>query len=174
MAQTPRSIAALEALLADNAARGISAVDLRDFLESSLGCFGALHIDGGAIALGLTATPAEVQTWVSSPVARNVTADLVNGRLQLDSDGIWRIDFSASFIVSTSTDRFVWQLRADALAIAGAQRDVTGVLGERASVHVSQLYDAVAGVEVSVYAAAAGAVGDATLEYANLVAHRVG
>ncbi|MEE9395176.1 MAG: hypothetical protein V3W41_22015 [Planctomycetota bacterium] len=174
MAQTSRSIADLETLLATNGARGISGIDVRDLMESAMGCYGGLHIDGGSTALSLTATPAEVDTWLSSANLRNTTADLVNGRLQLDSDGIWRLDFSASFIVVTATDRFNWQLRADAVAIAGGQRDVTGVLAERASVHISQLYTAVAGAEISVYAAAVGAAGDATLEHANLVAHRVG
>ena len=176
MAQTPRSFDDLVTLFADNAARKVDAVQLRDFLVSALGCYGSLQITGGSTALGLTATPAAVTSWLLAPAALNssVTPNLPAGELRLNSDGIWRAEFSASFLVSAAPDRFLWQLRLDAVVIAGGQRDVDGALAAREPVQVAVPFSAVAGQKLTVYAAAIGAAGDAALEHANLNVHRVG
>lgn len=176
MAQTPRSIDDLETLLADNEAGAISAQDVRDLMESALGCYGQLKTDGGSTAESLSATPAEIDTWLTSGPCRNTTPDITSpvGELQLDADGIWALHFDASFLVTGATDRFDFELRADDVAIAGAQAQVTGTLGERVAVSMTALYSATSGVGISVYAAAIGAAGDITIEHARLTAFRVG
>jgi hypothetical protein len=176
MAQTARSFAALEALFADNTDEDIDAVQLRDFLESALGCYGQLEIDGGSTAEGLTATPAKLDTWLALGPGRNTSSDIVSpaGDLQLDADGIWAVSFEASFLVATGTDRFAFALRADNVAVTGFGAEITGTLGERVQVSFKGLYSATSGVALSVYAAAVGAAGDITIEHARLAAHRVG
>jgi hypothetical protein len=173
MAQTARSFAALEALLADNSAGDITAVKLRDFLESALGCYGSLRIALGSTAEVLTATPAKVATWLTKGPSRNTALTLASG-VQLDSDGIWFVSFDASFLVTTSTDRFRFALRADNVEVPGFACEVTGVLGERAAVSFADSYPATSGVELSIYAEAIGAAGDVTIENGRFGAHRVG
>lgn len=176
MAQTARSFAALEALLANNTTRDISATDLRDFLESALGCYGAIHIDGGSTAEVLGAAPTKIDTWLTSGPNRNTTAEITSpaGNLQLDADGIYAVSFDASFLVTGATDRFSFVLRADDVIVPRFTSEITAVLAERAHVGFANLYSATAGVELSVYGAAIGAVGDITIENARLMAHRVG
>lgn len=171
---TARSRADLLTAYADNIAKAIKPVHHRDFVDSALNCYGSLHIDGGSTALGLTAAPAVISTWTSSGPAGNTTPNLPGGELQADADGIWAVEFSASFLVSVAPDRFLFQLRNNAVLVAGGQRDIDGALAARVGVHVRQLVSLTAGDDLSVYAAAVGAAGDAALEHANLVAHRIG
>ena len=176
MAQTARNFAALEALLADNTDRDISAVDLRDFLESAMGCYGQLEIEGGSTVEGLTASPAKLDTWLAIGPGRNTTTDIVSpaGDLQLDADGIYAVSFDASFLTSTS-DRFTFALRADDVLVTGFSCEVTGITSQRQNASWAGLYSATAGVALSVYGNRDMAgIGDITIEHARLTAHRVG
>lgn len=72
MADTVRTLAALQSLLADNGSGLISPQDLRDFLVSVFAARGiaAAVADGGTIAHGLGVTPSAVH--VSGTIASQV------------------------------------------------------------------------------------------------------
>lgn len=82
MADTVRTLAALQALLADNGSGLISPQDLRDFLVSVFaGRGGAAAVaDGGTIAHGLGVTPSSVQLTgsVASQVVSVAGLDATN------------------------------------------------------------------------------------------------
>lgn len=176
MAQTARSIADLELLLADNSTHLISPQDLRDLMESAMGCYGQLKIDSGSTAEGLSSTPSKIDTWLTTGPLRNATAVVASpdGHIELGSDGVWLLHFTASFLVTGGTDRFKFVLRADDVEISGGGCERSGANNNRASIAIALLYSASSGEQISVWGEAVGNVGDVTIEHARLAVHRVG
>ena len=175
MAQTAKPFATLETELADNTAKDISPLRLRNFLESALGCYGAMHIDGGSTAEVLTASATKITGWLTAGLAKNTTPDpTTNDELTLSVDGIWLVCFSCSFLVTAATDRFKFELRNNDVQVPGFASDVSGTLGDRVVCSWSNVGSFVASDDLTVYATAIGGLGDATLEHAQLTATRVG
>jgi len=175
MAQTSRTFAQLEVLLADNTAKGIGPTDLRDFLESAMGCYGSMYADGGSTAASIGATFALlVPPWSAAGPYRNVVVDLAGSELEINADGIYRVTFSASGIVTGATDRFAVEGRNLGVKIAGLTAEVTGTLTERIYLGFSRSVSLESGDTVAVWAKAVGGVGDLTIEHAQLSVDRVG
>ena len=176
MAQTARSFAALETLLATNGAKDISATALRDFLESAMGCYGSMYVDGGTTAAAIGAAFALlVPPWLVGGTCRNTTANLAASKLEVDADGIYAISFAATALVTGATDRFAFEVRNLGVKVAGLTAEITGTLGERVGAQIGpRAVSLTAGDEISIYAKAVGGVGDLTIEHAQLALDRVG
>lgn len=109
MTQTERTLAAVQALLADNASQDISPQDLRDAIASAAGGYASLllTITGApATLVGVAQTPvliAEYDLRASQSIDANIdghSADLVTGAITVGETGIYFHSFFASFSLS--------------------------------------------------------------------------
>lgn len=109
MAQTERSWAAIEAILADNTTGDISPVDLRDAMGSSLGGYCGLDLtpSGAPVALnGVSTTPIlinvydEIQAQSIDTNLNGASGSLASGSITFGSDGIYQVNFFAAFTSS--------------------------------------------------------------------------
>lgn len=106
MADTPRTVAALQALFANNTSGDISPQDLRDFLVSALGECGGIYIDEGVTSLtGISATPKKNTLFNTAQGYNgvqkgNVTVDKANSKITVGTTGTYRIFHGLSFVGS--------------------------------------------------------------------------
>jgi hypothetical protein len=115
MADTQRSLAALQTLLADNTTQQISAQDVRDFLVSALGGYGSIRVIDGATPQGVSgATPEHLGGFTADGDASGVTPDFAAGTVSPDVDGVYLAQLSASFTGNPNTT-FVMGFAVDAV-----------------------------------------------------------
>jgi hypothetical protein len=114
MADTKRSLTALQALLADNTSGDISPQDVRDFLVTALGTAGAITWLDNSTAQSLTVAGGvtKIINAAADILSGGVTADFTNSKLTCPIAGVYIIlfAFSASSSVAnvlTSTSVFV-------------------------------------------------------------------
>lgn len=109
--QTERTLAAVQALLADNASEDISPQDVRDAIASVAGGYASLilTISGAPVTMiGVAQTPvviAEYDLLASQSIDANIdghSADLVTGSITVGEAGIYFQSFFASFSLSTN------------------------------------------------------------------------
>lgn len=104
MADTARTLTALQTLLADNTTGDISPQDLRDFLVSCMGGFGHLYVTGGTTAqASLSGTPAKLTCFDSDGVNDDVTVANANDRITIATAGEYMVGFNLSFEDDTAT-----------------------------------------------------------------------
>lgn len=177
MAQTARTFAELEALFADGVTKAITALRLRDFLESAIGCYGSMFVDGGSTPEGLTTTPKKLTGWTSAGPARNVVPDPVtNSRLEINAPGIYSLAFSASFELLTALDAFTFEARSNGVKLPGFSARFSGAPpGTIVPILFGPRSVELTGTDnVEVYAYSGTGVGDIALVHATLAVHRVG
>jgi len=98
MSGTARTLAALDALFADNTAGEISPQDLRDFLHTVLGVYGSMYCFNAAAAQGsLGTTPAKLSCFTVDGEAVNTTPDHTNDQLTVGVTGIYDMNFEVSY-----------------------------------------------------------------------------
>lgn len=98
MAETERTWAALQALLADNTVEAISPRDLRDAIVSCLGGYASIYVDAGVTAQAFIGTPVKASCFASvgpmrgavgDATADNITIGVAGDYLvQLELDGL--------------------------------------------------------------------------------------
>jgi len=105
MADTPRNITDLLALLADNVGQDISPQDLRDFLVSVLGEYAQIYVHDGATAQsGITTTPVKMTGWATDGDDEgNLDADAASDRINVDETMDVEVIFQCSFSGSANT-----------------------------------------------------------------------
>ena len=99
MADTIRTLSALQTLLADNTTGQISPQDLRDMLVSCMGVYGHLYVTNGATAqAGISGTPAKLTCFASDGASNGLTVANALDRITVDSnsDGTYMVGFSLS------------------------------------------------------------------------------
>lgn len=126
MSQTERTLAELEALLADNVLKDIGAQDLRDaVLATALGGYaGLIHrlSSGVGIIVGVDATPVVVDVYdlITARSAAVHTdgaeASLVSSALIPGVDGTYAFSFGAAFTASQNNRKIIFQTFVNAVA----------------------------------------------------------
>lgn len=177
MAQTARTFAELEAHFAGGIPESITPLRLRDFLESAMGCYGSMFVDGGSTPEGLTASPQKLAGWTSAGVARNVVpGPTTSNRLEVNAPGIYSVSFGASYEILTALDGFTFEVRNNDVKLSGFSAYFSGAPpGSIVPVAIGpRPVELAGGDDLSVYAYSAAGAGDIALVHAHLAVHRVG
>ena len=103
MAETERTLAALQALLADNTTQAISAQDLRDLMITALGGYASISVDAGSAAQALTSTPAVLVAFDTAGPAQGAAGSLGPDQITIGVAGVYLVGFSASLSASIAT-----------------------------------------------------------------------
>jgi hypothetical protein len=104
MADTQRTLAALQALFADNTTGDISPQDLRDFLVSSQGGYGSIFVTGGSTAQVVSGTPVKMSGFATNGISSGTTPDNANDQITISVAGDYDIALLAgSFIGSNGS-----------------------------------------------------------------------
>lgn len=126
MADTKRSVAGLQTLLADNTAGDISPQDLRDMLVSAIGISGGIGIPTVASATQaiVAATPEKVELFTASQ-DHGVTAAHATHDMTVAISGLYHVTGNFSMYCDTNSIVFDFVVRVDgATTGVGAQRKV--------------------------------------------------
>lgn len=123
MADTARTLAALQALFADNTTGDVSPQYLRDFLVSALGGYGFISVlDGSTADAGISATPKLVTGFTTNGVAKDTTPDFANNQITVGVAGDYVIKFQMSFS-GTASRTFLFRARVNgAVSVLGCSR----------------------------------------------------
>lgn len=107
MADTVRTLAALQALLADNTTQNISPQDVRDMLVSILGVYGGLKTTAGSTPLAPGPTPVILAPWSGTLVNDDITVNGTTGVITLTTAGDYMVLWNVSLTFTTLTDATV-------------------------------------------------------------------
>jgi hypothetical protein len=125
MADTERSLAALQTLLADNSSGDISAQDLRDFLVSCFSAYGSIYVQDGATAQTSIGTTATLLTgFAANGESSGVTPNHADDELNIGVDGAYLATGCFSFS-GTASRTFQLRLRKSGSEVAGIGCRVT-------------------------------------------------
>lgn len=104
MADTIRTRADLQTLLADNTTGDISPQDHRDVLVSVLGVFGQLYSHDSVAGLTVGTSPVTVE-WATAGLYDGITLDAANEKMTLAAghDGTYEVHVQMSFTASQAT-----------------------------------------------------------------------
>lgn len=155
MADTARTVAALQTLLANNVTGDISPQDLRDFLVTSLGVFGGIGIPTLASATqALTAdTPAKI-TLFTAEVIQGVTASHANDQLTIVVSGWYKVNgcFSMESSAGNTIFDFIVNVDGSPSSVAIQRKVSTG--GDVGAASFSGLIELTAGEVLTLEATA--------------------
>lgn len=124
MADTSRTLAAVQALLADNTSGAISPQDLRDAILSCLSGFGHISVLGGATAQGsITTTPVKVTAFAADgPSSADVTPAHGDDSITVSVAGKYAVGAQVSFS-GTASKTFLFRIYVDGvISTLGFQR----------------------------------------------------
>ena len=123
MADTPRTLAALQTLLANNTAAGISPQDIRDFLVSVLGGYGGITALGASTAqASISGTPAKLTGFAANAPASDTTPDHTDDSVTGGEAGKYMVDFQCSFS-GTASKTFLFRVYSQGIVTTlGCQR----------------------------------------------------
>jgi len=156
MADTERTLAALQTLFADNSASAISEQDLRDFLVTSMGGYAGIKVSAGTGTQALTDTPSKVTQFDAVGPSRGVTPSASDDSLTIGVTGHYLVEANLSFTLS-ATDRLLVTIRQGATPIFGGR--VYTTTGEEAHVSFGGPVSLDVDDVITVYAATATAGG---------------
>jgi len=118
MAETERTFAELQALLATNGAEDISAQDLRDLMVTALGGYAMLGVVGNATPQALTAVPAKVVAFDTAGPERGCASSVPNSQITVGAAGDYNVTWHTSALTSVAGASIVEVvLYADAVAV---------------------------------------------------------
>lgn len=174
MADTQRSLAALQALFADNVAGDISEQDLRDFLVSVLGGYGGIHLAAAAAAQGVEVAPAKMTGFDTNMLSFGVTPDHTNDIITIDTTAVYHVELDVAFSGSANAI-FTMQLYRLGVAVPGAflTRKLTGG-GDVGSAGFGMCVACTAADELDVRVSADAGSKTMTLEAGHFSVRRIG
>lgn len=118
MADTARTLAQLQALLADNTTSDISPQDLRDVLLSALGGYGGLYAVGaGAQTINIAAS--KLEAWTGLYPSSGTTPDATDNSIEVAVAANYLVTVAIDFL-GTDARTFTFQLRLAGVAVSGA------------------------------------------------------
>ena len=179
MADTPRTLSALQTILADNISADISAQDIRDFLVSVLGGYGAISTVDSASSQGSLSdvTPTLLTAFTANGVAASdVTPDHTSDDITVGVAGDYAVTLSASFAGSNLTN-YILQFAVDGTPVAAykMQRKI-GTGADIGHGSLTAILTLAAGEAVSVYVSIVETPAAQTIniKHATLCLRRVG
>jgi hypothetical protein len=152
MPDTPRTLAALQALFADNITGDISAQALRDFLVSALEEYGEIYVHDGAVAQAGVIGPVLMTGFATNGVSGGaVVPDVANDRITIGTAGRYLVigQFSTSGSAGTN-----WQFHARLDGVeqpAAATANRTTGATPLSSCCFAAVLDVTAGQQLTVY-----------------------
>jgi len=153
MADTSRTLAALQALLPDNTSGDVSPQDLRDFLLSVLSGYGTIYVQGASTAQGsITTTPGAKMTGFggNGESSSDISADHTDDSLTVSVAGKYMVNCQLSFS-GTASKTFHFKAHVDgAASLLGCSRKL-GTGGDVGSCSFSGILDLAAAEVVTVY-----------------------
>lgn len=175
MVDTVRTLAQLQALLADNATGDISPQDLRDFLVSVLGVYGSVYVLDGAAAQIPGVSPVKLTAFANNGVASGITPDHTNDRLTVDVDsaGVFYAVFQCSFSGSNNAT-FEFEAYVNAVGTGYKVSRKLGAAGDVGSCSLAGLAALADADDLEIYVNGSGAGSSLTVEDAQLILIRVG
>lgn len=185
MSDTARTKAEILALLADNSTGAISAQDLRDFVETILGCYSGLYICEGSDSQNVTSSgKTTIDQWVSAQAVSDAF-DTTDGDqlLTIPVTGVYDVSFSCTYNTdSVYAEVFRVRVTQNGSALPGlCDRRIhyPASLSSPDVVHPStgrRLVSLTAGdeLELEVEAGALGSTRTFAIKHASLVARLVG
>ncbi len=171
MAETERTFAQLQTLLADNETEDISEQDLRDMMVSALGGYASLYVDGGVAGQALVAAVAKLTAFAAVGPERGAAASHADDQITIGVAGNYEVTLTASLTAAVTTVLDV-QLFVDTVAEAGFSSRVTA---DVASVDIG--FSGIVALDAgAVLELRAGVVPDTTvtIRHAHLSVKRVG
>lgn len=175
MADTIRTLAALQAILPDNTSQQISPQDARDFLVSALGVFAQVYTQGGVTGYSVGTSPVVV-AFASDGVEDGMDADAANDRITVPSgcEGDLLVVFQCSFSGTAST-QWTFSLTKNGVAQNAATCGVKlNASGDMVSCGFAAVITAAAADYLQVTVTADGASKTFTPSALQLVARRIG
>lgn len=123
MADTSKTLAQLQTLLADNTTGAISPQDLRDMLLSVLSGYGHISVLGGVTNQGsITSTPAKITGFAADGPASNMTPAHGSDQITVGVSGKYLLNAQMSFS-GTASKTFVIRAYVDGvITTIGCQR----------------------------------------------------
>lgn len=183
MADTERTTAALQALLADNTSGAIGPQDLRDLLASCLGGYAGLLLSiAGSPAAPLTLTTMDqvltqynaVSAQSSDLFTGGCSADAGTGKITIGQTGLYHVGFFASCRVSTNNKIVHFTPYIDnVIGLVEVDRKF-GTSGDVGVVSMHAVVPYTGGAVVDVRARDEAATTDITFESMAFHVHRVG
>lgn len=174
MADTPRSLANLQTLLADNASKQISPQDLRDMLVSCLGIYGSLSCFEASTQQDDPNTGAKLTCFTTNGASNGTTPDHTDDSITIGVTGTYDVYFQISFS-GTSSSEAKFRLRVD-----GVEQNYgcTRKLGTAGDVGSAGFYapgiSLTSGEKITVYVEMNGATDDFTAVDAQFGCRMVG
>jgi hypothetical protein len=174
MVDTVKSVADLQALLADNVSGDISAQDLRDFLVSALGIYGSLSCYEAAVEQVDPDTGAKLTCFTANGNSAGMTPDHTDDSIAASVAGNYDIAFQASFS-GTSSSEIRFRLRIDGVEQSFGCTRKLGTAGDIGSASfLAPGVTLAVGEKITVWVEADGATDDLTVADAQLTARMVG
>ena len=111
MVDTPRTLAEIQALFADNSTKNISPQDLRDFVASIMSEYGSIYVNNGVTAQGsIDTTFVQVLNFdTNNGAAGNVVADQANNEIIIGTAGDY---FCMASIAFTGSNNITFEYAA--------------------------------------------------------------
>jgi hypothetical protein len=122
---TIRTNAALQTLFADNITGAISPQDLRDFLDSIMGVYGAIFVSAGVTGQTIVSgVPEQVSEFTHDGAASGVTPAYGSNQITIDNTGIYAVNFNMSFqgITNCTFEFSMYKDGSPMSPVLGAQR----------------------------------------------------
>lgn len=172
MADTARTLAELQALLADNTTEAISPQDLRDFLVSCFGGHGGLYVTAtGAITTNIAA--AKLAAFAGTFPATGTTPSASDDSITVAVAGRYEVHVNIAFL-GTAAETFTFQVYQTAVAVTGmtavrTQASATDV----EDVSIDGIVECVANDVLTVYASSGSNGSTVTLKSGQFTVRRV-
>ena len=176
MVDTVRTLAQLQALLADNETGNISPQDLRDFLVSALGVYGGISIDEGVDIQTPGTSPEKIDQFTANLPAVGLTPDHAQDRITVDagSDGMYLIAAQVSFSGTNNAGFHVYIYKNGATTGPFAFHRKLGAGGDIGSASILGLVSLVEADFIELWVAAETGTPNFTVEDSQLVMVRIG
>jgi hypothetical protein len=153
MADTERTLAALQAMFADNTAGNISPQDIRDMLVSVLGGYGEISDAGSTSISGTIGTsPSKLEVFDTDGPAdgSNVTPNQANDRIDVAVAGVYEVHCTMESSSATDLEVFTFEVFDDGVA-TGIRHSIASSGGDlKESVQLHGLLDIGASSQIDV------------------------
>lgn len=126
MPNTVRDRSTVLALLPDNTSGEISAQDLRDWLVSTWGQYGAMAFYGASSTQSLNTTPAVITAFDIDGGSDNVTVNLTNNNFTIGSGGggVWMVETHMTMSALNSGTKYTFHIAKNGTRISGGSNSI--------------------------------------------------
>lgn len=173
MADTPRTLSALLALLADNTSRNISEQDLRDVLVSILGGYAEIYCNDASTAQTVNDTPQRMTGFTTNGPDSGCTADAANDKIVIDVAGDYLVSIAVAYAGTLSKTFEIYAAVGTTPSHIGFHRKL-GTAGDVGAGSACGILTLAASDEVSAYVHSSDGGTSFTPQNAQLTVKRIG